>query len=137
MIAEDREAWSKLCAMLDAHPEGALHDPESPEWTARDVSTHLAHLMKGSVRQMEDHLAGRPVIDPYEGADEDAVNAQLRAQHSEMTLEEARTWAHAAFSGLISAIEAVPPDRWDDALERYARADGADHMRGHMGYIVE
>jgi hypothetical protein len=42
MLAEDRREWAALCAALDAHPEGPLHDPESPTWTARDVYAHLA-----------------------------------------------------------------------------------------------
>jgi len=136
MVAEDREEWQKLVALLDANPNVALHDPESPDWTARDVYTHLARLMEGSVRQMEDHLAGRAVTDPYDGKDEDEVNAQLRDEYSEMTLDEARAWAHRAFDGLIVGIEAVPLNQWDSTLELYARADGADHYRGHMSYII-
>lgn len=136
MIEEDREEWGKLVAMLDAHPEGALHDPESPEWTARDVYTHLARLMEGSVRHMEARLAGKPYVDMYAGKDENAVNARVREEHSDMTFAEAREWAHGAFEHLIAAIECVPLERWDDKLERYARADGADHYRGHRSYIA-
>ncbi len=135
MIAEDREEWRKLVAMLDARPEGALHDPESPEWTARDVYTHLARLMEGSVRIMDDHLAGRAVSDPYQGADENEVNARLQQQYESMSLDEARKWAERSFDALIAKIESVPLDSWDDDLERYARADGAAHYRGHMSYI--
>ena len=136
MIDEDRAEWATLVAVLDTHPEGALHDPESPEWTARDVYTHLALLMEGSVRQMDDHLAGRPVSDPYQGNDEDEVNARLQQQYSHMSFDEARAWAQRAFDGLIAKIESVPLDRWGKRLEFYARADGADHYRGHMSYIV-
>ena len=50
MLSERRREWALLCEALDAHPEGALHDPASPEWTARDVFTHLAAMMEGSTR---------------------------------------------------------------------------------------
>ena len=136
MVEQDREEWQKLVATLDARPEGRLHDPESPEWTARDVYTHLARLMEGSVRIMDDHLAGRAVSDPYQGADENEVNAQVQQQYSSMSLGEARAWAERSFDALIAKIESVPVDRWDDEQERYARADGAGHYRGHMSYIA-
>ncbi len=135
MIAEDREEWQKLVAVLDSRPEGPLHDPESPEWTARDVYTHIARLMEGSVRQMRGMRAGHRVTDMYAGADEDEVNARVQQKYSNMTFDEARAWAHKGFDGLIAAIEAVPLDEWDGELESYARADGADHYRGHRSYI--
>ena len=136
LLREDREEWAKLVALLDGHPEGPLHDPESPQWTACDVYTHLARLMDGSVQQMEDKLAGRQTSDPYQGADENEVNARVQERYSHMTLDEARAWAHRAFDGLVRAIQSVPLDRWDAQLEFYARADGADHYRGHLGYVV-
>ncbi len=36
MLREDRAQWEALTAVLDAHPEGSLHDASSP-WTSRDV----------------------------------------------------------------------------------------------------
>ena len=135
MIAEDREEWAKLVAMLDAHPEGPLHDPESPEWTARDVYTHIARLREGSARHKQDKVDGKQVKDMYAGADENEVNACVQQKYGNMTFDEARAWARKAFDGLIAAIEAVPLDEWDGELESYARADGADHYRGHRSYI--
>ena len=136
MIDEDRREWAKLTAMLDAHPEGPLHDPESPEWTARDVYTHIAHLMEGSVNQMQAKLAGQRVSNMYAGEDEDDVNTQVQQAHSALSFDEARAWAQRSFEGMIAAIEAVPLERWNSELEFYARADGAEHYRGHMSYIV-
>ncbi len=136
MITEDREEWGKLVAMLDAHPEGALHDPESPEWTARDVYTHIASLMEGSVKQMEAKLAGQKVTNMYAGKDENEVNAQVQQEHGGLSFDEARAWAQRSFEGMIAAIAAVPLEKWDGELKSYARADGAEHYRGHMSYIV-
>jgi len=42
MLRRDRIEWQALVAILDARPAGALHDPESPKWEARDVYAHLA-----------------------------------------------------------------------------------------------
>lgn len=66
LVREDREEWEALVAVLEARPDGPLHDPESPEWTSRDVYTHLAAMMEGSTRQMEDKLAGRTISRPWE-----------------------------------------------------------------------
>jgi hypothetical protein len=138
MIAEDREQWAALCTALDARPAGPLHDPESPEWTARDVYTHIAAMMEGSTRQMEDALADRKISTPWasEGLSEDDVNARIRDRHASMSFDEARAWAQEAFERLIAVIEAVPMERWDDQIEFFARADGADHFRGHRRYIA-
>jgi hypothetical protein len=136
MLREDRHEWAELVRMLDAHPAGPLHDPESPEWTARDVYTHLAAMMEGSTRLIEEYLAGQPHRRIYEGDDEDDVNRRIQEQHSAMSLEDARAWAERALDALHNAIESIPPDRWDKRLEFYARADGSEHIRGHRNYIA-
>ncbi len=137
MLDEDRAEWEALIAVLDAHADGPLHDPNSPSWTSRDVYTHLARMMEGSTRQMEAKLAGRPIPVPWpKGMDEDEVNARIQEEHSRVSLTEAREWAQTAFDGLLRAIEAVPLDRWDGHMETIARADGADHFAGHRGYIA-
>jgi hypothetical protein len=136
MVDEDRQEWQTLCVVLDAHPDGPLHDPESPEWTARDVYTHLAAMMEGSTALMEEYLAGKPHRKVYEGTDEDDTNARIRHKHADMTFDQARAWAQRAFENMIAQIQAIPTDRWDTRFEFYARADGADHYRGHRGYIA-
>ena len=134
-LQEDREEWAKLVAILDTHAEGPLHDPESPEWTARDVYTHLARWMEHSTDALEAWLAGRTIA-PLEGADDDETNARIQREYSHLSLDEARERAQRTFERRIQAIEAVPADRWDDKItEATARADGAEHYRGHMSYI--
>ncbi len=137
MLREDREEWEALVAVLEAHPEGPLHDPNSPDFTSRDVYAHLAHMMEISTKQMEAKLAASPAPSPWpKGLSEDEVNARIPQQHSQMSFDEARTWAQRAFDGLLRAIELVPFDKWDGELEFYVRADGADHFRGHRTYIA-
>ena len=108
MIAEDRREWVLLCAALDAHLEGALHDPESPEWTARDVYAHLARWIAHSTDDLESVWAGGTIA-VVEGAD-DEINARWQSEDSSMTLDEARTKAQQAFERRVRAIQAVATD---------------------------
>jgi len=140
MVDEDRQEWGKLVAMLDAHPEGPLHDPESQEWTARDVYTHLARVMQSTTTLLA-KLADVPVpaadaFDEFQGDDENAVNARVQQKYGNMTFGEARAWAQRVFEERIHTIEAVPPERWDAQLEELAPGDGAEHYRGHRSYIT-
>ena len=135
MIREDRAAWAALVEMLEARPDGPLHDPESPEWTSRDVYTHLASMMEGTTRTLQDRLAGKPKPD-YSGIDENRWNAHLQKKHSHMSLDEARSWANRALDERCTAFEAVLLERWDDELREIASHDGADHFRGHSRYIA-
>ena len=134
MLREDRAEWEVLVALLEAHPNESLHDPSEPTWNSRDIFAHFARWIERSTQQLEARLAGskRPSL---EGTD-DEINARWQQEDSRLTLDEAREWAQRAFAQRIKAIEAVPQDRWDETLERIARADGADHFRGHRGYIV-
>ena len=49
--ADDGGEWARLRALLDAHPDGPLHDPEAPDWTSRDAYTHLAQMMQWTERR--------------------------------------------------------------------------------------
>ena len=140
MIAEDREEWQKLVAVLDTRSDGPLHDPESLKWTARDVYTHLARVMQSTTTLLAT-LADVPIpaadaFDEFQGDDENAVNARVQQKYSNMTFDEAREWAQRVFEERIHTIEAVPPERWDAQLEELAPGDGAAHYRGHRSYIV-
>jgi hypothetical protein len=135
MLAEDRREWSALCGALDAHPEGPLYDPESPDWTARDVYTHLAAMMEGSTLLIQECLAGKPHRRIYDGTDEDDTNARIQQRFAHMTLEDARAWAQQSFETLRATIESIPLDRWDSRIEFYARGDGSEHYRAHRNWI--
>ncbi len=134
MLREDRVEWEALVAVLEAHPDENLHGPGSPPWTSRDVYAHLARWIEHSTAHLEARLAGR-TLPPLEGAD-DEINARWQLEDSRLTLDEARERARSAFERRLLAIEAVPTDRWDDGLVAIARADGAEHYRGHRSYMV-
>ncbi len=135
-VDDDRAEWGRLQALLDAHPEGRLHDPEAPDWTSRDIYTHLAHMMEWTAKEIERVAAGEPKRATDTSVSEDDWNAKLRERYQHMSLEEARKWANEAFEYRESTIEAVPLARWDDELVEVASHDGADHFRGHLGYLV-
>ena len=135
-VADDRAEWARLQALLDAHPDGPLHDPEAPDWTSRDVYTHLAHMMQWTAEEIERVAADEPQRSTDTGISEDDWNRRLRERYQHMTLEEARKWANGAFEYRERAIESVPLERWDDELVEVASHDGADHFRGHLSYLV-
>jgi hypothetical protein len=135
MLAEDRAEWQALVAALDAHPDGPLHDPQSPEWTARDVYAHLARWINNSMDGFDSWLANR-TLPPPPGGNDDEINARWQAEDSGLTLDEARARAQQAFDRRIRAIESAPADRWDRVLEATANADGAEHYRNHRKYIT-
>jgi hypothetical protein len=124
MLHEDRAEWP-------------LHDRESPEWTARDVYTHLAAMMETTTNVLEAKLAGHK-IPSFDGGDDEAenkVNAEIQRRYSHMSLEESRAWAGREFERRIAVIRSVPEGAWDAQAEELARADGGEHYRGHRGYI--
>jgi hypothetical protein len=134
MLRRDHEEWRALVAALDARPSGALHDPESPAWEAKDVYSHLARWITHSTGELDARLAGRTIPDP-EGTD-DEINARWQAEDAALTFAEARKRAQAAFDRRIAAIEGVPADRWDNPLIAVAHADCYDHYAGHRRNIV-
>ncbi len=126
MLRENHAEWAALVAALDADPARGTGDPS---WTSRDVYAHLAYWMERSTALLDATLAGGSVPDPEGTVDE--INARVREEYRDLSLEEARSWAHDAFERRLRAIEAVPAGRWDDRLGRIARLDGADHLRSH------
>jgi hypothetical protein len=52
-----------------------------------------------------------------------------------MSFEAARDRTIQEFDRRIMLIESVECGRWTPALEKIARADGADHYRSHRSYL--
>lgn len=134
MLDNDHAEWEALVLLLEAHPDVPLHQPESPAWTARDVYAHLARWMENSTGGLEAWLDGR--INPPIGGTEDEINARWQKEASGLSLDAARERAEQQFERRISVIEAIPAERWDDAIESFAHADGAQHYRAHRGFIA-
>lgn len=135
MLRDDHAEWEALVAVLEANPDGPLHGPESPDWTARDVYAHLARWVETSTAAMESWLSSRTIPTPPEGND-DEINARWRQEDSGLSLAEARARAQHAFERRVAVIQSIPEDRWDALLEATAHADDARHYRSHREYIV-
>ena len=134
MLRRDRDAWDKLVTVLDSHPGGPVHDPESPEWEARHVYAHLARWINNSMDDFEALIEGRPMPAPPEGAD-DAINARWRLDDATIDLSQARERAHSAYERRLGLIESVPEGRWTNALIAVAHADGYQHFANHRRYV--
>ena len=134
MLQDDRAEWQALVAVLEAHPEGSLHEPNSPPWTSRDVYAHLARWMELSTSQLEASLDGH-TIPRIEGTD-DEINTRWQQEDNGLSLDGARTRAQTEFERRLRVIEGVSADRWDDKTSALGHADGAGHYASHRGYIV-
>ena len=92
-----------------------LHDPDSPEWTSRNVYTHFLRMHAGSARAIRHELETGERYQ-WSGLDENDLNEQNVAEDR----------------ALVAALD-------DDAFERIGRRHGDDllggHYRGHLEYI--
>jgi hypothetical protein len=134
MLRSDKEEWSKLVALLDSRPAGALHDQDSPLWEGKDVYAHLARWIHNSTDALEAWLDGRRLIPPPEG-DDDQINARWQAEDNALSFADARERAHEAFARRMAAIRAVPLECWDPIVVKMAEADGYQHYSNHRTYI--
>lgn len=136
LMAEGDAAWTELCAVLDAAEPGVpLHDPDSPEWTSRDVYTHFIRMHEGSARAIRYELETGERYH-WSDLDEDELNERNVAEDRALSLEEARRraiHARADYRALVAGLS-------DAQFEEIGRRHGDDllggHYRGHLGYIA-
>jgi hypothetical protein len=133
MLTRDRQAWRRLTALLDAHPDTVVHEPGSPAWTARDVYRHFTRWLNHSTDDLEANLGGR-TLPRHEGTD-DEINARWQAEDAALSIEEARQSAQAAFDRRIAVIASVPDDGWNPVTRGIAQADGHEHIEAHGRYV--
>lgn len=134
LVREQTDEWEALTAILDAYPSESLHDPETPEWTSRDVYAHLARWMQFSLDNFKGFLDGQEVHDLGTSADE--MNARWKMEDSHLSLDEARILAQTTFERWLEGIKSVPSERWNDEFVKFVCIDGSYHYRTHMSYIV-
>jgi hypothetical protein len=133
MLARDHAEWRALTAILDGRPDSSMHNAVDPAWNARDVYAHLARWINHSTDDLEGTLAGKGVPRPT-GTD-DEINARWQAEDAALSLPEARDLAQRAYDRRLAAINAIPPDRWNQILDAIAHADGWEHIAAHRRYI--
>ena len=134
MLRRDREEWEKLVTVLDSHPGGPVHDPESPEWEARHVYAHLARWINKSMDDFEALIEGHPLPAPPAG-DDDAINARWRRDDATIDFPDARNRAHSAYERRLRLIESVSEQNWSNPLIAVAHADGYQHFASHRRYV--
>ena len=134
MLRRDREEWEKLVTVLDSHPGGPVHAPESPDWKARHVYAHLARWINNSMDEFEALIEGRSRPAPPEG-DDDGINARWRRDDANIDFADARNRAHRAYERRLRLIESVSDGRWTNPLIAVAQADGHEHFANHRRYV--
>lgn len=134
MLRRDREEWDALTQLLDSHPGGPMHDPESPTWEPRHVYAHLTRWINHSMDDFEAVLARleRPAAPE---SDDDTVNARWKDEDDALSLDESRERAQAAYERRIRLIESTPEGAWTQLLDEIAKADGWQHYAGHRRAI--
>lgn len=135
LMGEGDAAWVALCAVLDAaDPEAPLHDPDSPEWTSRDVYTHFWRMHSGSARAIRFELEHDERYQ-WSGLDENELNERNVAEDRSLSLDEARRRAVEARTDYRTLMASLS----DEAFESIGRRHGDDllggHYRGHLDYI--
>ena len=135
LMTEGDAAWTELCAVLDAaDPDVPLHDPDSPDWTSRDVYTHFLRMHAGSARAIRYELEHD---DRYQwsGLDEDELNERNVAEDRALTLDEARRRAIEARADYRALVAGLTEEQFDRIGRRHGDDLLGGHYRGHLQYI--
>lgn len=141
-IAAGDEAWAELRAALDAaDPEVALHDPDSPEWTSRDVYAHFVRMHRGSMDALRRELAGETVTFAPEDTAERIATVERRndaraLEDRALSLEEARRLAEETRVAYRALMLSLTPEQWDAFGRTHSDDLVGGHYRGHLGYLV-
>jgi hypothetical protein len=135
LMHEGDESWAELCAVLDAAEPGVpLHDPDSPEWTSRDVYTHFIrmHTVSAQAIRWEIEHGERYV---FSGLDEDESNERTAAEGRSLDLEEARRRARESRDDYRALMASLTEDQFEEIGRRHGDDLLGGHYRGHLRYI--
>ena len=132
-LERDRRGWAALVAELDGKPGVALHDPESPDWTSREIFGHFAHWFERGIVVFEAELAGDEAP-PLPGGFEE-LNDRWAAEDRSADVDALRSRALRAFGKRAQLIRSTPADRWSEAMLASVSEDGYDHIAVHSSYI--
>lgn len=132
-LKRDRAAWAGLVAALDARPGVALHDPESPEWTSREIFGHFAHWIEWGIASFEAQRDGE--VAPELGEDFESANTRWAAEDAAHDLDALRSRALAAFGNRSRLILGTPAKQWTAEMLKTVDEDGYDHIAEHRSYI--
>jgi hypothetical protein len=129
-------AWAELCAVLDAaDPDQPLHDPDSPEWTSRDVYTHFWRMHAGSARAIRFEVETGERY-RWSDLDEDELNERNVAEDRSMSLDEARRRAIDARADYRAVMASLTEEQFESIGRRHGDDLLGGHYRGHLRYIA-
>lgn len=140
-LAVGDRAWAELVAALDtAAPSRPLHDPDSPDWTSRDVYTHFVRMHEASARAIRSEMQGQSVDwEPEDTAQRIAkmerrndARVESDRQHS---LEQARRLAHESREVYRDLICSLTTEQWRAFGRKHSDDLLGGHYRGHLRYI--
>ncbi len=135
LMREGDESWAELCAALDgAEPGVPLHDPDSPQWTSRDVYTHFMRMHSGSARAIHWEIEhGERYV--FSDLDEDELNERNVAEDRSIDLDQARRRAQESRDGYRALIASLTEEQFEAIGRRHGDDLLGGHYRGHLTYI--
>jgi hypothetical protein len=140
-LAVGDRAWAALCAVLDAsEPDRPLHDPDSPDWTSRDIYTHFIRMHEGSANAIRSELA-RQAVD-WEAEDTpQRIQAMERRNDARVekdrrySFDDAQARAQAARDAYRELICSLTVDQWRAFGRKHSDDLLGGHYEGHLRYI--
>ncbi len=135
LMREGDESWTELCAALDAAAPGVpLHDPDSPEWTSRDVYTHFIRMHSGSARAIRWEIEHDERY-VFSDLDEDEQNERRVAEDRSIDLYQARRRAQERRDDYRALIASLTEAQFEAIGRRHGDDLLGGHYRGHLTYI--
>lgn len=137
LMREGDESWVELCAVLDAAEPGVpLHDPDSPQWTSRDVYTHFIRMHSGSARAIRWEIEhGERYV--FSVLDEDELNERNVAQDRSIDLDESSRLARESRDVYRALVTRLTEEQFEAIGRRHGDDLLGGHYRGHLTYIRE
>lgn len=137
LMREGDESWAELCAALDAAEPGVpLHDPDSPQWTSRDVYTHFVRMHSGSARAIRWEIEhGERYV--FSVLDEDELNERNVAQDRSIDLDESSRLARESRDAYRALVTRLTEEQFEAIGRRHGDDLLGGHYRGHLTYIRE
>ncbi len=135
-LAAEREGWYEVEALIrsltsvECLVPGYYHDPD---WTVRDVVTHLGTWLAEAGVQLERMVAG--TYTGHEGIDIDGLNASFLAAMQSQPWEVAWPQASAARTRMLLVWADLPGP--DEESAWWIHKAGPEHYHEHLGRLRE
>jgi uncharacterized protein (TIGR03083 family) len=136
------EGLARFLAALDRLTDDQMSGAtDAAGWTVRDHLTHLAAWADGIaalVRREDRWKAMGLAMDNPEAYEDDfdTINAQIAAQHRELSPAEARAWVIAAHRRVAAAVEALDDDDLSAPYDRFVAPFTGDTGHAIVAYVA-